>query len=102
MCDLLQRGRVHEAMGDLLLARRCYENAISINPSHAKSLKHLVRTRTHRILVLGAPVLRAAPRFAYFCDVLTCRNHVAVKLMFMVFPCMPHSLLGDVTSLSSG
>jgi hypothetical protein len=39
----MQRGRLSEAKGDLMEAKKYYENAVAINPSHMKSLHRLVR-----------------------------------------------------------
>ncbi|CAB0019312.1 unnamed protein product [Nesidiocoris tenuis] len=35
------RGLVHEKKNEFIEARQCFQNAISINPSHVKSLQHL-------------------------------------------------------------
>lgn len=38
----LQRGLLHEYKLEYTEAKQCYQNAVSINPSHIKSLQHLV------------------------------------------------------------
>lgn len=40
---IIQRGRLHEKKEELHEAKMCYENAVSINPTHVRSLQHLVR-----------------------------------------------------------
>lgn len=42
----LQRGLLHEYKLEYTEAKQCYQNAVSINPSHIKSLQHLVTTLT--------------------------------------------------------
>lgn len=39
----LQQGQVHEKKHEFQEALVCYQNALSINPYHTKSLRHLVR-----------------------------------------------------------
>lgn len=36
-----QRGLIHESLGNHTEAKNCYESALSINPSHIKSLQNL-------------------------------------------------------------
>ena len=39
---ILQQGLVYESQGNISEAKRCYENAIAINPNHTNALQHLV------------------------------------------------------------
>ena len=38
----VQKGRLSEAKGDLIDARKLYESSVSISPTHIKSLHRLV------------------------------------------------------------
>jgi tetratricopeptide (TPR) repeat protein len=39
---LFQRGLVHEYKQEFIEAKLCFQNAVAINPTHIKSLQHLV------------------------------------------------------------
>lgn len=42
MISILQRGLVHEQKQEFSEAKICFQNAVAINPTHIKSLQHLV------------------------------------------------------------
>ena len=47
-----QRGRLHEKKEELHEAKMCYENAVAINPTHVRSLQHLVSYTLLRVFSL--------------------------------------------------
>lgn len=46
---LYMRGQIAELRGNMDDAKRWYEEALSINPTHVKSMQRLVRTRPARL-----------------------------------------------------
>lgn len=44
---LYMRGQVAELRGNVDEAKRWYEEALSINPTHVKTMQRLVNTHTH-------------------------------------------------------
>lgn len=38
----IQRGLFHEKRNEFNEAKQCYQNAVTVHPSHLKSLQHLV------------------------------------------------------------
>lgn len=48
---LYMRGQIAELRGNMDEAKRWYEEALSINPTHVKSMQRLVRTRPELVVM---------------------------------------------------
>lgn len=60
---LYMRGQIAELRGNMDEAKRWYEEALSINPTHVKSMQRLVRTRPQRVVM--ETTLSAVPLSEY-------------------------------------
>lgn len=68
---LYMRGQIAELRGNMDEAKRWYEEALSINPTHVKSMQRLVRTRPELVVMettlFAVQILRTANVLASAC-----------------------------------
>lgn len=56
-----QKGRIYEYKNEFIEAKQAFQNAVTIEPSHIKSLQHLVREKFHICIFFVSSILFCFP-----------------------------------------